>query len=123
VQPHLSLIEAGRGTRVLEDFIRPDLARLLDEARGELLLERLRHEAGELVGEELVDWTRHPGKAVRALARTVSGRGVAVLAADAKPADAEEEVKELKPALGANLVRLVAHRAADGDLRLARPRA
>ena len=123
VQPHISLIEAGRGARVLEDFIRPDLARLLDEARGELLLERLRHEASELVGEELADWTRHPGKAVQALARTVSGRGVAVVAADAKAAEAEEEVKELKPALGANLLRLVAHRGTDGALRLARPRA
>src|SRR5262245_11337941 len=74
VQPHLSLTEAGRGARVLDEFVRPDLPRLLEEARGELLLERLRHDAAELVGEEIADVGRHSGRAVRALARTVSGR-------------------------------------------------
>ena len=120
VQPHVSLIQAGRGERVFTEFIRPDLGRLLEEARGELLLEHLRRQGAELVGEELADIGRHAGKAVRALARTTSGRGVAVLAAEASRAEAEEEVKELKPALGADLVRLVARREAGGELRLAR---
>jgi len=116
----VSLIQAGRGERVFTEFIRPDLGRLLEEARGELLLEHLRRQGAELVGEELADIGRHAGKAVRALARTTSGRGVAVLAAEASRAEAEEEVKELKPALGADLVRLVARREAGGELRLAR---
>ena len=110
VQPHISLIEAGRGARVLEEFVRPDLPRLLMEAQNELLLERLRHDAAGLVGEELADLTPHPGRAVRALARTVSGRPVAVLAEEAGPAAAEEELAELRPALGGKLVQLLAAR-------------
>jgi hypothetical protein len=115
VQPHLSLIEAGRGARVLEEFIRPDFPRLLEEARGEQLLERLRHDAAELVGEELADIGRHAGRTVRALARTVSGRGVAVLAAEADGATVDEELKELIPALGPGLIQLVASRGPRGE--------
>ncbi|NOT29053.1 MAG: ATP-binding protein, partial [Planctomycetes bacterium] len=111
VQPHISLIEAGRGARVLEEFIRPDFPRLAEEARGELLLERLRHDAAELVGEEIAEVGRHSGLAVRALARTVSGRGVAVLAAEASGPAVEKELEELRPALGTGLVQLVATRA------------
>jgi hypothetical protein len=118
VQPHLSLIEAGRGARVLEEFVRPDFPRLLEEARLELLLERLRHEAAELVGEELADVGRHSGRAVRALARTVSGRGVAVLAADADEPTVEEELGELRAALGARLVLLVAAPGRGGEATL-----
>lgn len=110
VQPHLSLIEAGRGARVLEEFVRPDFARLLAEAQGELLLERLRHDAAELVGEEIADVAAHPGRAVRALARTVSGQGIAVVAEEADPPTVREELKELRPALGTRLLQLVAAR-------------
>jgi AAA+ ATPase superfamily predicted ATPase len=118
VQPHLSLIEAGRGARVLEEFVRPDFPRLLEEARGELLLERLRHEAAGLVGEEIADVGRHPGRAVRALARTVSGRNVAVLSAEADEPTIEEELKELRPVLGSALVQLVSSRARGGEAAL-----
>ncbi|HEX6885921.1 MAG TPA: ATP-binding protein [Planctomycetota bacterium] len=110
VQPHLSLIEAGRGARVLAEFVRPDFARLLAEAQGDLLLERLRQEAAELVGEELADLAAHPGRAVRALARTVSGQAIAVVAEEADPPTVREELKELRPALGAKLLQLVAAR-------------
>ena len=110
VQPHLSLIEAGRGARVLEEFIRPDLPRLLEEARGELLLERLRHDAAELVGEEIADVGRHAGVAIRALARTVSGQGVAIVAEEADGPTLEEELKELRPIFGPAPVQLVATR-------------
>ncbi len=123
VQPHLSLIEAGRGARVLEEFIRPDLPRLAEEARSELLLEQLRHDGAALLGEEIADIGRHSGRAVRALARTVSGRGVAVVAAEAAVGEAEEELKELRPALGAGLVQLVATRARGGEAVLSLRRA
>lgn len=118
VQPHLSLIEAGRGARVLEEFVRPDFPRLLEEARGELLLERLRHDAAELVGEEIAEVGRHAGRAVRALARTVSGRNVAVLAAEADEPTIEEELKELRPVLGPGLVQLVSGRGRGGEAAL-----
>lgn len=114
VQPHISLIEAGRGVKVLEDFIRPDLARLREEARGELLLERLRAEAGELLGEELSDVSRHPGETIRALARTSSGRGVAVVAENADGPRLREELKELQPVFGNKILQLVAARAGTG---------
>jgi len=115
VQPHISLIEAGRGERVLEEFIRPDFPRLSEEALGELLLERLRHDAAELVGEEIADVGRHAGRAVRALARTVSGRTVAVLSAEADESTIDEELKELRPVLGAGFVQLVSSRARGGE--------
>jgi AAA+ ATPase superfamily predicted ATPase len=119
VQPHASSIEAGRGARVLAEFVRPDLPRLLAESEGELLLERLRHEGAELVGEELADVGRHSGRAVRALARTVSGRGVAVVARGAASADVAAELAELKPAFGTRLVQLVASGGAPGEPALA----
>ncbi len=118
VQPHISLIEAGRGARVLEEFVRPDFARLVEEAQGELLLERLRHDAAELVGEEIAEVGRHAGRTVRALARTTSGRGVAVLNAEADEAAVEEELEELRPALGAGIVRLVSTPTRGGEARL-----
>jgi AAA+ ATPase superfamily predicted ATPase len=118
VQPHISLIEAGRGARVLEEFVRPDFPRLREAARGELLLERLRHDAAELVGEEIAEVGRHAGRAVRALARTVSGRSIAVLAAEADAPTIDEELKELRPVLGAGLVQLVSSRARGGEATL-----
>lgn len=115
VQPHLSLIQAGRGVKVLEEFIRPDLARLREEGRGELLLERVRAEAADLVGEELADLGRHPGPAIRALARTVSGRGIAVIEAGADGATLQDELKELQPVFGNSILKLVASRAGEGE--------
>jgi len=115
VQPRLSLIEAGRGVKVLEEFIRPDFARLREEARGELLLERVRAEAAELVGEELADLGRHPGPTIRALARTVSGRGIAVVEAGSDGPTLQEELKELQPVFGTSIMKLVATRAGEGE--------
>lgn len=86
VQPHLSLIEAGRGRRVLEESVLPDLDRLHDEARTELVLEHLRREAAETIGEEIVEVGRSPIEGVRALARTDQGRGVLAIDAPAQTA-------------------------------------
>ena len=41
VQPHRSLIQAGRGERVLEESVQPDLLRLLDDARVDFVLDHL----------------------------------------------------------------------------------
>ena len=101
VQPHLSLIEAGRGDRVFEEFIQPDLPRLAEEARAEFMLEHLRTEAAELLGEEVAEVGRHAGTAIRALARTVEGRGVVALRAEARgTAELKTELEALKPAFG-----------------------
>ncbi len=93
VQPHVSLIEAGRGSRVLEEFIEPDYERLRQDARTDFMLEHLQREAAELVGEEIEEVGRFPGTSVRALARTVEGRGVAAL--DGNPLDQEGAKREL----------------------------
>jgi hypothetical protein len=79
LQPHQSLIHAGRGAKVLEQFVEPDLPRLYDEARLEFVLDHLRHDAAALVGDELVEVRRHPGRAIRALARTAKGALVAAV--------------------------------------------
>lgn len=83
LQPHLSLIEAGRGARVYEQFVEPDLDRLYADAWTDFVLEDLARNAAELVGEEVVETGRAPAlangricRAVRALGRTVDGRGV-----------------------------------------------
>jgi AAA+ ATPase superfamily predicted ATPase len=107
VQPHLSLIEAGRGGRVLEEFILPDREHLIDEARTDFILEHLRREAAELVGEEIAEVGRFPGRVVRALARTVEGRGVAAIDRTRKePIVLDEELARLEPAFGTGVVRL-----------------
>ena len=113
VQPHVSLIEAGRGARVFEESIQPDLARLLADAETEFLLEHLRSDAAELVGEEILETGRHPGRIVRALARTASGKAVVALAEEALAAAGEagaaaleEELSEVRRALGPALIEL-----------------
>jgi len=123
VQPHLSLIEAGRGARVLEEFIQPDFGNLLREARADFLLEFLAREAAELVGEELVETARHTGRVVRALGRTAEGRGVvavdAAAAEEEGPAVLAEELAALRPAFGTALVRLDARFTDDSSKPLA----
>ena len=79
VQPNLSLIHAGRGARVLEEMVQPDYERLFNEARLDLVLAHLAREAAELVGEEIVEVGRHPGKWVRAVGRTAQGHTVAAV--------------------------------------------
>ena len=79
LQPHLSLVHAGRGARVLEEFIEPDLERLFDEARVDLVLSHLRREAGEVLEDEVVECGHYDGKFVCAVARTASGQTVAAI--------------------------------------------
>jgi hypothetical protein len=76
------------------------------------------------VGEEIADVGRHSGRAIRALARTISGQGLAIVAEDADGSILDEELKELRPALG-TLVQLVAARGRTGEpaLRLRKAKA
>ena len=87
IQPNLSLIEAGRGQRVLEDFVQPDFERLYDEARTDFILDHLRREAAELVDEEIIEVGRHGeshgGRFIRALGRTFEGNLVAAICTEA----------------------------------------
>ena len=114
VQPNLSLIEAGRGARVLEEFVQPDLERLFDEARSDFLLDHLRRDAAEIVGEEVLEvghhGTAHGGRFVRALGRTVEGRIVAAICTDApRPGTASlgAELDELRARVGDRVLPLV----------------
>jgi AAA+ ATPase superfamily predicted ATPase len=109
LQPHLSLIHAGRGGKVLERFVEPDLPRLYDEARVDFVLDHLRREAAELVGEELPEVARHPGRYVRALARGSRGGIVAaIVLPDARPALAtlERELADLRAVFGVPPIEL-----------------
>ena len=109
LQPNLSLIEAGRGSRVLEEFVQPDFEHIYDEARTEFILDHLQREAAELVGEEIVETGRHAGRHVRALGRTVGGRGVVALTLDPpRPGTATlaGELAALEKVLGPDLVYL-----------------
>jgi AAA+ ATPase superfamily predicted ATPase len=113
IQPHIGLIHAGRGGRVLEEFIEPDLARLYDEARVDFVLSHLARHAAEAIGEEIVEAGRFDGTFVRAVARTASGRGVAAIVvpegATGKHSTAplEEDLVKLRPAFGTNIAKLV----------------
>jgi AAA+ ATPase superfamily predicted ATPase len=109
LQPNRSLIHAGRGERVLAESIVPDLPRLFDEARVDFVLEHLRREAAELVGEELPEVGRHGGVYVRAVARGAEGTPVAALVVpEGKPdlALLAREVAELEAVFGRPPVRL-----------------
>ena len=77
--PNLSLIEAGRGAKVYETSVEPDLERLYDEARVEFVLDHLRKLAAELLEEEIIEVGRFDGQVVRAVGRTAGGRTVAGL--------------------------------------------
>lgn len=101
LQPRLSLIEAGRGKRVLEEFIHPDRERLMDEARTDFILDHLARDAAELVGDEIIEVGRHGGKFVRALGRTIEGEGVAAIVMPENTrslAGLERELEELEGA-------------------------
>ena len=97
LQPNLSLIEAGRGGRVLEEFIQPDFPRLFDDALTDFVLDHLRREAADLVGEEIVETGRHDGRWIRALGRTVEGRGVAAVLGKPSRAALAAEIEALRP--------------------------
>ena len=103
IQPHLSLVHAGRGEKVFEEFIEPDLPHLFDEARTEFVLSHLRREAAEIVEDEIVEVGRYPGRYVRAVGRTSRGQTVAaVVVPDGtrSTASLENELGELQQAFG-----------------------
>jgi len=103
LQPNISLIHAGRGERVYDEFIAPDLPRLFDEARTDFVLAHLAREAAELVGDEIIETGRYAGRYVRAVGRTASGQTVAaVVVPDGSQSTAslEHELGELEQAFG-----------------------
>jgi len=110
LQPNLSLVHAGRGARVLEEFVEPDLAHLFDEARVDFVLDHLRREAAELCGDEIVEVGRFDGRFVRAVGRTAGGSAVAAIVVPDRPrstAALEEEEEQLRALFGGELVKLV----------------
>ena len=109
VQPNGSLINAGRGARVLEESVEPDFPRLFDEARAGFVLDHLRREAAALVGEEIVEHGRYDGVYVRAVGRTLEGTTVAaVVVPEGSPneGDLEREFQALREAFDGPLVKL-----------------
>jgi AAA+ ATPase superfamily predicted ATPase len=107
VQPNLSLIEAGRGERVLEEAVIPDLPHLESEALAEFVLDHLRREAGSLIGEEIVEVGRHAGRAIRAVGRTAGSGAVAAAVGLEGPegrAALSRELAELEPAFPEGVV-------------------
>lgn len=110
IQPNVSLIHAGRGPKVFEEMVIPDLDRLYDDARLDFVLTHLRSEAAETVGSEITEAGRFQGLFVRAVARTSDGAAVAaIVVPDAKtPTVAlENELAELRASLGPRIVKLV----------------
>ncbi len=109
VQPNVTLINAGRGSRVLEESVEPDLGRLFDEARLDFVLDHLRRHAAELVGEEIVEQGRFDGVYVRAVGRTPAGTTVAALVVqEGRPDEGvlASELETLRAAFGERLVKL-----------------
>jgi hypothetical protein len=106
----LSLVHAGRGGKVLEEFVEPDLPRLYDDARVDFVLDHLHTQAAELVDDELVEIGRHDGLWVRAVARSASGQtvvGIVIPDGAATQSGPDSELLALERAFGAPPVRLV----------------
>jgi len=109
VQPAVTLINAGRGARVLEESIEPDFPRLFDEARRAFVLDHLRRHAAELVGEEILEHGAFDGRWVRAVGRTPEGTTVAGIVVPDEDRDEEDLVRELeslRAAFGERVVKL-----------------
>lgn len=111
VQPNLSLIQADRGARVYEQYIKPDLGRLFDEARVDFVIEHLAREAACELGSEVVEVGLHPGTAIRAVGRLDDGRYVAAVVdpQEGEPARftaaaLRRERSELESATGAEVI-------------------
>jgi len=105
VQPHLSLIEAGRGPRVLEQYIKPDFQRLLDDARVDFVTDHLRREAACDLGLEVLEVGRHSGAFVRAIGRLEDGSAVAAVlprnpSLPVPSSTLESELEELRGVFG-----------------------
>jgi len=101
VQPHLSLIEAGRGPRVLEQFVKPDFARLMDDAKVDFVTDFMKREAACDLGLEVLEVGRHSGAFVRAIGRLEDGSAVAAVllpdpALAAPTSTLEGEIDELR---------------------------
>ncbi|MEC7233423.1 MAG: ATP-binding protein [Planctomycetota bacterium] len=110
LQPNLSLVHAGRGERVLSEFVAPDLPRIFDEARLDFVLDHMRRDAAELAGDEIVEVGRHDGEFVRAVGRTFGGRtvaGVVVPEGTRSTATLENELGGLKSVFGDDPIKLV----------------
>lgn len=110
LQPNISLIHAGRGERVFEEFIEPDLPWLLDQARIDFILSHLKREAAELLGDEIVEAGRFEGRWVRGVARTSGGQTVAAVVLPEDPrstASLENELGELTAVFGTPPRKLV----------------
>lgn len=110
LQPNLSLVHAGRGNRVLSEFVEPDFPRLFDEARLEFIIDHLRRDAAELAGDEIVEVGRHDGQFVRAVGRTFGGRTVAAIVVPPgtqATAPFEAELGALKAVFGDDPIKLV----------------
>jgi AAA+ ATPase superfamily predicted ATPase len=103
IQPHVSLIHAGRGGRVLEEFVEADFDRLYDDARVDYILWHLRTQAAELVDDEITELGRYAGEHVRAVARTARGAGVAAIvtpSAKTSSVRLDAELAEISKAFG-----------------------
>lgn len=116
VQPNVSLIQADRGARVFEEYVKPDLARLFDDARVDFVLEHLEREAAYELKSEVLEVGRHPGRAVRAIGRLESGQFVAAVIDPLEdeaplytPAELAAEVAALEQMLARDDGVLVAH--------------
>ncbi len=110
LQPHLSLVHAGRGERVLSEFVRPQMDALFDDARVDFVMDHLRREAAEIVGSELVEVGRFEGKYVRAVGRTADERTVAAVVVPSgtrSTATLENELGGLKAVFGDDPIKLV----------------
>lgn len=124
LQPHLSLVNAGRGERVLEGFVEPDLARLFREGLVELVLEHLASAAAELAADEIVETARLDGPALWAAARTAAGGLVTAALDTPRPPDPcalRDELAALETALGTRplLLRYALDSDQDPPLRVA----
>jgi uncharacterized protein len=111
VQPNLSLIQADRGARVYEQYIKPDLGRLFDEARVDFVIEHMSREAAYELGSEVVEVGLHSGAAIRAVGRLDDGRYVAAVVdpQEGEPARftaaiLRRERSELESATGAEVI-------------------
>ncbi|MFT7667791.1 MAG: AAA+ ATPase superfamily predicted ATPase [Planctomycetota bacterium] len=110
VSPAVTLVNAGRGSRVMEQSVEPDFGRLFDEARLEFVLDHLEREAAEIVGEEITEHGRFDGRYVRAVGRTHEGSTVAaIVLPEEKPDEAQlvQELENLRAAFGDRIVKLV----------------
>ncbi|MFT7485236.1 MAG: AAA+ ATPase superfamily predicted ATPase [Candidatus Paceibacteria bacterium] len=109
VQPAVSLVNAGRGGRVLEESVEPDFGRLFDSARQDFILDHLRREAAELVGEEVIEYGPFDGNYVRAVGRGHKGATIAaIVVPEGRPNEAKlvEELEMLRTAFGDEIIKL-----------------